>query len=174
MPAPGERTTEEGEGKWAAAAKNLKAREANRKVASIEKDHPWYEEMPSGKKMPSTPKQGQNPRRFPRNLPRRRVSKSLMKGLGVAKKMTILSLKKQQAYHKQVAKLTQPPLQKKLKTSSKSVKRATSLPQTTYKTAKPPPGSPSGHYPRPIPTTIPTSSVSETFIKHATKTSRSI
>ena len=53
-----------------------------------------------------------------------------------AKKMMIPSPKKQQAYHKQVAKLTQPPLQKKLKTSSKSVKRAPSLPQPTKPWAK--------------------------------------
>ena len=83
--------------------------------------------MPSGKKMPSTPikqrtKSAPVSKKSPGGAVFRRV---LTKGLGVAKKMTIPSPKKQQAYHKQVAKLTQPPLQKKLKTSSKSVKRAT-------------------------------------------------
>ena len=128
--------------KWAKAAReaNLKAREANRKVASIEKDliRVASGKMPSGKKMPSTPiKQRTKSAPVSKKSPGGAVfHRVLTKGLGVAKKMMIPSPKKQQAYHKQVAKLTQPPLQKKLKTSSKSVKRAPSLPQPTKPWAK--------------------------------------
>jgi len=128
--------------KWAKAAReaNLKAREANRKVASIEKDQIRVAsgKMPSGKKMPSTPiKQRTKSAPVSKKSPGGAVfQRVLTKGLGVAKKMMIPSPKKQQAYHKQVAKLTQPPLQKKLKTSSKSVKRAPSLPQPTKPWAK--------------------------------------
>jgi len=129
-----ERLKEE-KAKWAKAA-----REANRKVASIEKDQIRVAsgKMPSGKKMRSTPiKQRTKSALVSKKSPGGAVfQRVLTKGLGVAKKMMIPSPKKQQAYHKQVAKLTQPPLQKKLKTSSKSVKRATSLPQPTYKTAR--------------------------------------
>lgn len=94
--------------------------------------------MPSGKKMPSTPiKQRTKSAPVSKKSPGGAVfQRVLTKGLGVAKKMMIPSPKKQQAYHKQVAKLTQPPLQKKLKTSSKSVKRAPSLPQPTKPWAK--------------------------------------
>ena len=128
--------------KWAKAAReaNLKAREANRKVASIEKDQIRVAsgKMPSGKKMPSTPiKQRTKSAPVSKKSPGGAVfQRVLTKGLGVAKKMMIPSPKKQQVYHKQVAKLTQPPLQKKLKTSSKSVKRAPSLPQPTKPWAK--------------------------------------
>jgi hypothetical protein len=128
--------------KWAKAAReaNLKAREANRKVASIEKDQIRVAsgKMPSGKKMPSTPiKQRTKSAPVSKKSPGGAVfQRVLTKGLGVAKKMMIPSPKKQQAYHKQVAKLTQPPLQKKLKTSSKSVKCAPSLPQPTKPWAK--------------------------------------
>lgn len=127
--------------RWVKAAReaNLKAREANRKVASIEKDQVRVAsgKMPSGKKMPSTPiKQRTKSAPVSKKSPGGAVfQRVLTKGLGVAKKMMVPSPKKQ-AYHKQMAKLTQPLPQKKLKTS-KSVKRATSLPQpTTYKTAR--------------------------------------
>lgn len=127
--------------RWVKAAReaNLKAREANRKVASIEKDQVRVAsgKMPSGKKMPSTPiKQRTKSAPVSKKSPGGAVfQRVLTKGLGVAKKMMVPSSKKQ-AYHKQMAKLTQPLPQKKLKTS-KRVKRATSLPQpTTYKTAR--------------------------------------
>ena len=125
--------------RWVKAAReaNLKAREANGKVASIEKDQIRVAsgKMPSGKKMPSPPiKQRTKSAPVSKKSPGGAVfQRVLTKGLGVAKKMMIPSPRKiAQAYHKQTtAKLTQPPLQKKIKTS-KSVKRA-SLPQPTYK-----------------------------------------
>lgn len=127
--------------RWVKAAReaNLKAREANRKVASIEKDQVRVAsgKMPSGKKMPSTPiKQRTKSAPVSKKSPGGAVfQRVLTKGLGVAKKMMVPSPKKQ-AYHKQMAKLTQPLPQKKLKTS-KRVKRATSLPQpTTYRSAR--------------------------------------
>lgn len=127
--------------RWVKAAReaNLKAREANRKVASIEKDQVRVAsgKMPSGKKMPSTPiKQRTKSAPVSKKSPGGAVfQRVLTKGLGVAKKMMVPSSKKQ-AYHKQMAKLTQPLPQKKLKTS-KRVKRATSLPQpTTYRSAR--------------------------------------